>query len=247
MGHGHAASVASAVILLLLLGSQAAVLSGLTVASRLSAARHVVWGLFTAAMGAAAFQVLHALEHVLQFGYWVGHPSEPPWMTPWAMVGMHAFADLGDPSPLALGTELLHLVGNSIFLVGVLTLALLVRILAPGSRAARTTRLTLYLQGFHVLEHVALTLSFVWVGKAMGLSTFCGLVDPGPLLWTYRVWWHFLINAVATIMLVRAIVRLWPHWRVARGLDGPFCGWLHPGREPRNTPAHAADRRLVAT
>lgn len=235
--HAAGGSVVAAGLLILLLSSQVVGVGALAAASRRSATRYVVLGLFGAAMGAVVFQVVHALEHVLQLGYWFGHARQPPWMTPWAMPAAHGFADLGGPSPMALGMELLHLVGNSIFLVGLVTLAILVKICAPGSSAARTTRIALWLQGLHLVEHVALTSTLVWAGRPIGLSTFFGLVDPGPLLWTYRVWWHFLINLVATLLLLRAVRQFWPSWSYGRTLLDPLPGWAAKQHEPSSTPA----------
>jgi hypothetical protein len=248
MPHEHAAqgstgAIIAAMALIILLATQTTAVAGLAAASRLYAARTVVWGLFWAVLGGAAFQVLHVIEHVAQFGYWVAHPTKPPWMTPWAMVLMHGFADLGGPSPLAFGTELLHLVGNSIFFVGVVTLLLLVRIVAPHTPTHRTTRLTLWVQGFHVAEHVLLTLTFLWFGRAAGVSTFFGLVGPGPVLWTYRVWWHFVINAVATVLLLKALREFWPEWNRRRDAD-LLSGWAAmPGAF---VPAYVDDAKVPA-
>jgi len=233
MHHASGASRVAAVALIALLALQVVGVGGL-VAYRRSGARIVLWGLFAAAIGAVAFQVLHFVEHLAQLGYWIGHPTQAPWMTPWAMSAAHGLADLGGPSPMAVGMELLHLVGNSIFFVGAVTLAVLVGRCAAGSPAARTTRALLWVQGLHVVEHVALTSTLLWTGKAAGLSTFFGLADPGPVLWSYRVWWHFLINLAATALLLRAVWQFWPHWAANRGLTGAAVS------QERAAPAHRA-------
>lgn len=44
-------------------------------------------------------------------------------------------------------------------------------------------------------------------GEAAGLSTFFGLVS-GPVMTSYRVWFHFLINLVATWFAARAVMVL---------------------------------------
>jgi hypothetical protein len=61
----------------------------------------------------------------------------------------------------------------------------------------------------HFGEHVALTVSVVVGSRARGLSTLFGTLDPGPGLWTYRIWWHLTVNAIATALLATAVIR----WR----------------------------------
>lgn len=154
------------------------------------------------AVSALAFQMVHLIEHVAQLGYWIARPLEAPWLTPWAIEGRDVLAADGN---LALGNELLHLVGNLIFLAGLVALVLHCR-----RRAQETPtplRVAMVVQGIHVAEHVVLTgTTAVW-GKAAGLSTFFGLVS-GPVMTSYRVWFHFLINLAATWFAVRAVMLL---------------------------------------
>lgn len=166
------------------------------------------------AVGALVFQAVHFFEHLAQVGYWVAHPLEAPWLTPWAAEGRDALAIGGE---LALGNELLHLIGNLVFLGGVVALVAYCqrrgRGMLPGLRVA------LLLQGFHVIEHMALTATSAIYGKAIGLSTFLGLVG-GPVMTSYRVWFHLLINLVAT-------------WYAARALAAMHAGGLLVEPSPR--------------
>jgi hypothetical protein len=154
------------------------------------------------AVAAFTFQGVHFLEHIAQLGYWLLHPSEAPWITPWAIPARDALAVAGE---VPLGNELLHLTGNLVFLGGLLALA--VYWSKRGGKASPHLRTTLWVQGIHMVEHVALTASTIIFGKAVGLSTFLGLVS-GPAMTSYRVWFHFLINLVATWYAGRAILAL---------------------------------------
>lgn len=154
------------------------------------------------AVGALAFQMVHLIEHVAQLGYWIAHPSEAPWLTPWAIEGRDALAAGGN---LALGNELLHLVGNLVFLGGLLALVFYCR--RWELEAPSPLRVAMVVQGIHVAEHFVLTATTAVWGKATGLSTFFGLVS-GPVMTSYRVWFHFLINMVATWFAARALMDL---------------------------------------
>ena len=103
------------------------------------------------------------------------------------------------------GAELLHLVGNGIYLTGVVAMFII----------ARRSKLkdpvfsgNVFFQGFHFVEHCTLTLTLLVNGKAWGFSTLFGQLS-GSELSTYRVWWHFSINAIATILGVLALRRLY--------------------------------------
>lgn len=177
------------------------------------------------------FQVIHALEHVLQAGYWLLHPADAPWLTPWAAVGRDALAGLADGHP-GSGSELLHLAGNIVFLVGLVALTAL----QPRSRRIhpRWLRAALVLQGLHVGEHVLLTATWLSTGRALGATTLFGLLD-GAVMGGVRVWAHFLLNLIATALAVAAIApTIWPRIEIGdgRGLVEPV---EHPGR------AHVGD------
>ncbi|MQA24625.1 MAG: hypothetical protein GEU94_03965 [Micromonosporaceae bacterium] len=192
-------------------------------------------------VGSAIFQVVHAVEHFAQVGYWVIHPTDAPWVTPWAAYLVTGLSPYGPPG---MGVELLHLIGNLIFFFGVVFLAILVRVIGGSVAAARATKLTLWVQGIHVLEHVALTLSLAMTGRAMGLSTVFGAIT-GPSLFTYRIWWHFAINLVGTILLARALWQLRPALATARHRETPFSGWA-VAPWPAATSAQPREKRDVA-
>jgi hypothetical protein len=158
--------------------------------------------ILAAALAALAVQAGHLLEHMLQLGYWFAHPAEPPWMTPWAMNLAHRLAVGGNH---ALGIELLHLIGNLIFLAGLTALALVCRRVGHGG--PRNLRIALTIQTLHVVEHTALTSSVILAGQAVGVSTFFGLVD-GQAMTSWRVWFHFLINLAASWYTARALLEL---------------------------------------
>lgn len=161
--------------------------------------------LFDGACIGTVFQLGHFAEHVAQAGYWARHPSEAPWMTPWAGALAESFSALAPATP-GFGMEAMHLVGNAIFLSGAAAvLAVLSRIGSTSSK--RLARSGVVVQTVHVAEHVALTVSVALSGRAIGVSTMFGALDPGRVLWTYRVWWHLTINAMATTMLLLAIAR----------------------------------------
>lgn len=159
-----------------------------------------------AAAGGLGFQLIHVLEHAVQAGAWVLAPTEPPFLTPWAVVGRDALAVGGDA---ALGNELLHLLGNLVFLVGLVAFG---RVAGSTTSPPRALHVGLAVQGAHVAEHAALTITAAITGRALGVTTLFGLLDAGPLLWSLRVVAHFALNAVATaaaVLAVTTVVRQW--------------------------------------
>lgn len=172
-----------------------------------------------AAAGALAFQVVHALEHALQIGYWLAHPTSPAWLTPWAAVGRDALAGASDGST-ATGTELLHLIGNLVFLGGLCALWALAQRSWPLSRPA--LRRGTWLQSAHVAEHLLLTATTMLFGQALGVTTLFGLFPPASAAGVaFRVWAHFLINAGATWYAVAAV---WPAVVQADGAEAIDTG-----------------------
>lgn len=150
---------------------------------------------------ALAFQVFHFAEHGLQLGYWFIHPDAAPWLTPWAGAGRDVLAVASD-GQAGSGNELLHLIGNGVFLVGLL---LATRLDDSESISRRHLRLAIWVQGLHMVEHVALTATWFITGRSIGLTTGFGLLPPaGGVGGSVRVWSHFLINLVATVYAVKA-------------------------------------------
>lgn len=161
------------------------------------------------------FQVLHVAEHVVQSGVWAAAPDRPPFLTPWATWGAEALAVTGDP---ALGQELLHLLGNAVFLVGLLALT-------AGTRTpSRTLKSALAWQGGHLLEHVALSLTTAVWGRAIGVTTLLGTLDAGPSMWRLRVLAHLGLNSIATLFAVIAVAQLVRARAVAGREDPPDEG-----------------------
>lgn len=155
------------------------------------------------AVFALVFQVVHFVEHVAQLGYWISHPTEAPWLTPWAITGRNWLIVDGTP---ASGNELLHLVGNLIFLVGLVALVVLA---GRGARGEKIPflRAAFWVQTAHVFEHLLLTGTYLAFGTAAGATTLFGAAQ-GPFGAGLRVWTHFLLNLVGTYLAVRALVEM---------------------------------------
>jgi hypothetical protein len=166
------------------------------------------------AAAAMAVQAVHFIEHLLQLGYWALNPTQAPWLTPWAAAGRDG---LTPGTNTALGNEFLHLVGNSLFMAGLVAMVVLSR-LTRQPRARQSGRLTsaVTIQGFHLAEHVLLTLSVLAVGKPLGFSTLFGLAS-GPVGSSYRIWFHFAINLAVTVLGVIAVKGLFGRVLTPRG------------------------------
>lgn len=180
------------------------------------------------------FQVFHLAEHTAQMAQWVRFPNRGAWMSPWATEVALLFGRI-EPSRISemttqmqRGMELLHLSGNLIFLVGAIGLFALVRSV-PGAHC--WARFGVVAQSLHVLEHVVLTATLFSTGRAVGLSTGFGTFD-GTRLSTYRVWWHGLVNLLATGLCTLAVL-----------------AWRRSGEAavPARSPARQRLRPLVAT
>jgi hypothetical protein len=177
-------------------------------------------------------QLGHLQEHIAQVGYWVQHPNSKPWMTPWGDGLAMGFGrvDTGRPG---LGMEILHFVGNMIFLAG-MTGVLVLTARARNVKARTWGRMGVWMQGLHGLEHLSLMLS-VWLGatRPIGVSTWFGVMHPGPGLWTYRIWWHFVANVLGSVIFAGA---LWHVWAERRAIQESFAG----------APVTAGHRRPIA-
>lgn len=160
------------------------------------------------ALAGTTFQVFHFAEHVLQAAYWVVHPGDAPWLTPWAVAGRDALASVTDGRG-GTGNELLHLVGNLIFLGAVAAARALhahSHATIGGLERRRWLRRALWLQGLHVGEHVTLTVTWLLTGSAVGASNLFGLLEPGTAVASgTRVWVHFTLNLVATLFALRGM------------------------------------------
>lgn len=163
-----------------------------------------------------AFQVGHFAEHAIQFGIWVtgNYPRisaifcgrSVPYMSPVAIELVHALGTSLFPSDslarqMMVGMEVLHLIGNFIFLTTIAGALYL----CP----SRLIRWALYVEGAHMCEHVALTLSAYYLGKPMGLSTMFGhsLAWWGPEAAVgYRVTFHFIMNLLPMPFVMIALM-----------------------------------------
>jgi hypothetical protein len=162
------------------------------------------------------FQVGHFAEHAFQFAVWVlGDLSnicgrDTPWMSPWVtelvrQTGLLLFPKADEGRRMVLGMELLHLVGNSIFLVGLASLYYCVR--------SKWVRWAFYIETFHLYEHIMLTATALFIGRPIGLSTLFGGVNvlgDREFAVGCRVIWHFAMNLLP---MPFAMVGLMEHWR----------------------------------
>ncbi|MEV5830920.1 DUF6008 family protein [Spirillospora sp. NPDC052242] len=153
-------------------------------------------------------QLGHIQEHIAQTGYWVMNPNSEAWMTPLGTGLAEGFGQI-DTSKPALGMEVLHFTGNLLFLAGIAGVMLISR-RALGTRTRKWAKMGMWMQGVHGVEHAVLTLSVaLGATQAIGMSTWFGLLDPGPGLWTYRIWWHMIANLLGTIVFGIALYHLW--------------------------------------
>ncbi len=175
---------------------------------RFSAMKHR--NLAAVATGLLAFQVFHFFEHAIQLGYWVANPGAAPFMTPWATSGAEGLGYWCSLLPGAgragvRGVEALHLVGNTLFLVGLIALGRVAKRSQP-SMHLKGLRTATVVQWVHVVEHVLLVSSVFVFGDAIGISTLFGFANGASWGPTTRVWFHFLINLAATAPAVVAYV-----------------------------------------
>ncbi|HTZ36847.1 MAG TPA: DUF6008 family protein [Stellaceae bacterium] len=151
-----------------------------------------------------AFQVGHFAEHAIQFAVWVSGTyqwvattfcgRDTPYMSPpltrmVQIAGALLFPGSSPARQMMLGMELLHLMGNAIFLATIAG----VYYFCP----SKWVRYAFCLEGGHMCEHLALTATALFVGKPIGISTVFGqavywLGQEGAV--GYRVTWHFAMN-----------------------------------------------------
>src|SRR5713101_3189239 len=102
-----------------------------------------------------AFQVGHFAEHATQFGVWIlGDMSnicgrDTPWMSPWVtemvrQAGLILFPTADAARQMMMGMEVLHLIGNAIFLTSLGCLYYCVR--------SSWIRWAIYIETFHLYE-----------------------------------------------------------------------------------------------
>lgn len=152
---------------------------------------------------AILFQYGHFVEHIIQASAWLSGYTQTPYMTEFGhrlsgWLGTAFFDGASVERIQRLGMELLHLIGNTVFFLGTLGLWFLFR--------TRITIIALAVQSFHMFEHISLTLSSVFIDKAIGLSTLYGMPMSNFTSVTYRVWWHFSFNAIPTLLVTCALI-----------------------------------------
>ena len=164
-----------------------------------------------------AFQIGHFAEHAFQFGvwfcgayHWVAASfcgRDMPYMSPpltatVRYAGAHLFPEAPPPRQMMLAMELLHLGGNSLFLMTIAG----VNYLMP----SKWVRWAFFIEGGHLCEHLALFLTAYFVGVPMGISTMFG--QSGVLLGRreavgYRVTWHFAMNLLPMPFVMLGIMK----------------------------------------
>jgi hypothetical protein len=157
-----------------------------------------------AAVAGLAFQAFHLLEHFLQTGYWFLNPTSAPWLTPWAAAGRDMLILDGEVST---GNELLHLVGNGIFFGALVAMAYVCRLYGRSTSRYPHLSKAMFAQGIHLAEHVLLTITTLTMGTPLGVSTLFGLSE-GVWGSSYRVWFHFILNFVATYYAFMALAEM---------------------------------------
>jgi len=183
-----------------------------------------------------AFQLGHFAEHAVQFVIWISgnYPwvaenfcgRGMPYMSPPATemvrwLGTHLFPGATPARQMMVGMELLHLIGNIIFLSTIAGVFCLFPI--------SLVRYALYIEGAHLCEHIALTLSAYFVGKPIGLSTIFGHAQS---LWGveaavgYRVTFHFLMNLLPMPFVMMALMHQWSAARAFANIRQASSVWV---------------------
>ena len=109
---------------------------------------------------------------------------------------------------MMVGMELLHLIGNSIFLVTIGSIYCFF--------PTRLVRAAFMIEGFHLCEHLILTSSLIFIGKPIGFSTlfgYSGMVWAREYVVGYRVFWHFAMNLIPPVLIMKALIQ-WRHLRL---------------------------------
>lgn len=139
-----------------------------------------------------AFQAGHFVEHATQFGMWLIGNRSRPWMSgpgSWLVSDLASFfgymapgicGNAANPASYqnVVGLELLHLVGNLIFLVTLGAMCTLYR--------RQWMFWAFYVETFHLVEHVMLTTTAIAYGTPIGMST---LSATRPSCSRARTWW----------------------------------------------------------
>jgi len=151
---------------------------------------------------ALLFQVGHFLEHLAQFSVWIFGPKDSMFMSSWAISlveWLASFFTNADPlQAKRIGVELLHFIGNFIFLIGISAYFYF--------NKSKSVKIAFWVQLIHVLEHTLLTVSILTVGVPLGISTLFGLQTSVRFFIGYRIIWHFIINLIPSFYIVKAFL-----------------------------------------
>lgn len=143
------------------------------------------------------FQLGHLGEHAAQTWAWLMAPAAPAASTPLGAAALRVVAGFVD-GPL-VASELVHLLGNAMLLLGVGAAVVLARRRGRAGPVA-----AMWVQVGHALEHVVLVVTSATYGQAVGLSTLpallLGRVSPAAVGW--RVWLHLGLNVLVVGLLV---------------------------------------------
>ncbi len=170
-----------------------------------------------------AFQVGHFLEHAVQFAVWLFGKwqwviatfcgRDMPFMSSPVtelvrLGGAYLFPEFSTARQMMMGVEILHLIGNTSFLISIAGMYLLI--------PSKWVSWAFYIEGLHLCEHIALTVTAYYFGKPIGLSTAFGQAQ---LWWGteaavgYRVTWHFVMNLLPLPFVMYSMMK---HWRGTR-------------------------------
>jgi hypothetical protein len=116
--------------------------------------------------------------------------------------GAWLYPDAPPPRQMMLGMEVLHLIGNSIFLATILGVWALTH--------SRWAKYAFVIEGLHLCEHIALFLTAYYIGKPIGVSTLFGqsayLLGSKEAAVGYRVSWHFAMNLLPLPFVMMALM-----------------------------------------
>ena len=169
-----------------------------------------------AVVGGVGLQTFHSFEHLIQGYFWARDPLAPGYMSPIAKkaaTGLESIAahTFGISGRSTLGMELLHLVGNTLFFIGIIAL-----VIGAGFAVKKPAAVAaMAFEGIHLVEHAALTATTIAGYPAWGSSTLYGNLT-GSQLSTHRIMWHLVMNVAALALTLYALSTSRGYGRTAR-------------------------------
>lgn len=196
---------------------------------------------FTIAILGTMFQIGHFAEHAWQWGVWLFGERNKPWMSAVADWLSMRFGELVHPMPeicgdekawmakqMFYGMEVLHLVGNTIFLVTIAAILFLITQKInerkawvtdePLAKCQKLMKWALAIETFHLYEHIMLTATAFFLDKPVGFSTLFGATGlmAKPNAVGTRVTWHFVMNMIPTILMMMGLMPVIKDWLAKR-------------------------------